>query len=166
MIYFTENTEIHPSKKGSKKMKWHAKPILVLYLVFIGVLFGTNGCTKKEEQSTTPSSASNKGIGPIQSISLGPIDPQKAAQGKQVFDSKCSACHKFEERYVGPPLKGVTQRRTPEWILNMILNPQEMTQKDPAAKELLATYLTQMTFQNVSEEEAKQILEYLRQYDQ
>jgi hypothetical protein len=66
---------------------------------------------------------------------------------------------------VGPPLAGVTERRSPEWIMNMILNPVEMTQKDPAAMELYATYLVQMTFQNVSQDETREILEYFRQMD-
>lgn len=93
------------------------------------------------------------------------ISPELAASGKKVFDEKCSACHKFGEKYVGPDLKSVTKRRSAEWIMNMILNPQEMTQKDPAAQELLATYMTQMTYQNVSQEDARAILEYFRQMD-
>lgn len=44
----------------------------------------------------------------------------------------------------------------------MILNPSEMIQKDPIAKELLAKYPTPMPFQNVSEEDARAILEYLK----
>jgi cytochrome c1 len=48
----------------------------------------------------------------------------------------------------------------------MMTNPVEMTQKDPTAKELLAEHLTQMTFQDVSDDQAKQILEYLRENDQ
>ncbi|MFN4308003.1 hypothetical protein [Sulfurihydrogenibium azorense] len=50
--------------------------------------------------------------------------------------------------------------------MNMILNPIEMTQKDPAAKALYETYLTQMTPQNLSEQEARAVLEYLRSIDQ
>ena len=106
-----------------------------------------------------------KGIGPVTKVDLGEIDQAKAAKGKQHFDTKCSACHKFEEKVVGPPLAGITERRSPEWIMNMILNPVEMTQKDPAAKDLLAEHLTQMTFQDVSDDQAKQILEYLREND-
>jgi cytochrome c2 len=83
-----------------------------------------------------------------------------------IFESKCAACHKTtDQKVVGPGLKGVTTRRQPAWILNMMTNPIEMTQKDPTAKELLAEHLTQMTFQDVSDEQAKQILEYLRQND-
>ena len=106
-----------------------------------------------------------KGIGPVTKVDLGDIDQAKAAKGKQHFDTKCSDCHKFEEKVVGPPLAGVTERRSPEWIMNMILNPVEMTQKDPAAMELYATYLVQMTFQNVSQDETREILEYFRQMD-
>lgn len=107
------------------------------------------------------------GIGPIKDkieVSL-QIDESKAQQGMTLFGQKCSACHKIEEKYVGPALKGVTKRRQPEWILNMIMNPVEMTQKDEVAKELLAEHLTQMTYQNVDIKEAYAILEYFRLED-
>jgi mono/diheme cytochrome c family protein len=65
----------------------------------------------------------DKGVGPIKEVKLGPVDPAMAKAGAAVFEQKCSACHKFDERYVGPALKGVTQRRTPEYIMNMILDP-------------------------------------------
>ncbi|MCS7284581.1 MAG: cytochrome c [Hydrogenobacter thermophilus] len=109
---------------------------------------------------------SDKGVGPIKEVQLGPIDQNLVKKGKEIFDSKCATCHKLEERYVGPPLKGVTKKRKPEWIMNMILNPTEMEQKDPIAKQLLSEYLTQMTFQNVSQEDARAILEYLRSVDE
>lgn len=108
---------------------------------------------------------SGPGVGPVKKVELGPLDPAKAKAGAAVFETKCSACHKFEERYVGPPLKGVTQRRTPEWIMNMILNPEEMCREDPEARKLLGEYMVQMTFQNVSQDEARNILEYFRQTD-
>lgn len=120
---------------------------------------------KTEQVQTQEQNVDSKGIGPIKEVKLGPIDKALADRGKKIFEEKCSACHKIEEKYVGPALKGVTKRRTPEWIMNMILNPIEMTQKDPIAKQLLAEYLTQMTYQDVSEEDARAILEYLRSVD-
>jgi hypothetical protein len=60
---------------------------------------------------------------------------------------------------------GVTKRREPEWIMNQIMVPDKMTAEDPIAKELLATYMTQMTNQNITEEQARNILEYFRQQD-
>ncbi len=109
--------------------------------------------------------SADKGVGPVKDVKLGPVDAALAQKGAQVFQQKCSACHKFHERYVGPPLRGVTTRRAPEWIMNMILNPQEMTQEDATAKELLGEYMMQMTFQNVTQEEARAILEHFRQND-
>lgn len=105
-----------------------------------------------------------KGIGPVTTVEVGAsVDEAMAAEGEKLFEAKCTACHKVtDEKYVGPGLKGVTTRRKPEWIMNMILNPNEMTQKDPTARELLATHLTQMTNQNVSQEDARKLLEYLR----
>ena len=107
-----------------------------------------------------------KGIGPVKSVTVGAIDNAMAEEGKKVFEAKCTACHKTtEEKYVGPGLKGVTQRRKPEWIMNQILNPAEMTQKDPTAKYLLATHLTQMTNQNLTQDDARKVLEYFRKLD-
>jgi mono/diheme cytochrome c family protein len=108
-----------------------------------------------------------QGIGKFKDITLAALDPAIAEQGKVIFEAKCSACHKTsDKKVVGPGLLGVTERRQPAWILNMMTNPVEMTQKDPTAKELLAEHLTQMTFQDVSDDQAKQILEYLRENDQ
>lgn len=136
------------------------------------VLLVLSGCTKKDEvkpvseAQAAASSTSDIGIGPVKELKLEDIiDANVAKKGKEVFDAKCAACHKFGERYVGPDLKGVTVRRRPEWIMNMILNPVEMTQKDEKAKELLGEFLTQMTFQNVTQDEARTILEYMRDTD-
>lgn len=104
----------------------------------------------------------NKGIGPVTSVALAPIDSKLAKEGEKAFEQKCTACHKLDKRRVGPPLSGVTKRRTPEWIMNMIMNPTEMLEKDPIAKALLAEYSTQMANMSVTEAEARAILEYLR----
>lgn len=107
-----------------------------------------------------------KGIGPVKNVSLGELDPQLAEHGKDLYEAKCSACHRLDgTKVVGPGLAGITDRRSPEWIMNMIINPEEMTKKDPTAKKLLAEHLTQMTNQNVSEQDARAMLEYFRQLD-
>ncbi len=125
--------------------------------------------TSATEQAvvTDPEAKSeSKGVGRFTSVEIGPIDKSMAAKGEAVFSAKCSACHKAsDEKVVGPGLKNVTLRREPEWIMNMITNPQEMTQKDPVAKALFEKHLVQMTFQNASDEETRQILEFFRQND-
>ncbi|HEY4649937.1 MAG TPA: cytochrome c [Pontibacter sp.] len=108
-----------------------------------------------------------KGIGPVSTVEVGDqIDEALAAKGKTLFEEKCSACHQLsDQKVVGPGLAGVTERRKSEWIMNMVINPEEMTKKDPTAKKLLAEHLTQMTNQNVNEQDARAILEFLRQND-
>jgi len=121
------------------------------------------GAPSGEAQKVT--ATESKGVGPVKEVKIGALDSALAKKGQAAFQAKCAACHKMEERFVGPPLKGVSQRRQPEWIMNMILNPVEMTQKDPVAQELLKEYLTQMANQGLSQDEARQILEYFRQVD-
>lgn len=153
--------------------RWKSGTILRFRALVLVVSLAAVACSRSEDGTAhTPGADESfvgvhksKGVGPVRNVHLGPLDKSMAEKGKAAFEQKCAACHRFEERFVGPPLKGVTGRRSPEWIMNMILNPVEMTQKDPAAKELLGTYLTQMTYQNVSEEEARAILEYFREID-
>ena len=116
---------------------------------------------KSEASSTDP--MSNMGIGPISSVTLGEIDPAMVTEGEAVFKAKCTACHKISKKFVGPALKGITQRRSPEWIMNMTMNPEEMIKKDPIAIQLLAEANgAPMANQNLTEEEARALLEYFR----
>ncbi len=104
----------------------------------------------------------DKGVGPIKTLTLGDIDENLVAKGQEAYKVKCTACHKISKRFVGPGLKGVTERRTPEWIMNMILNPEVMVVENEAAKQLLIEYSAPMANQSLTEEEARAILEYLR----
>lgn len=119
-------------------------------------------------EDTAPADAADdgKGVGPVKSVTLATIDPALVAEGKKIFDAKCTACHKADaNKYVGPGLKDVTGRRKPEWIMNMILNPTEMTQKDPQAKKLFSQFMIQMTNQNMDEKQARAVLEFFRSND-
>lgn len=126
--------------------------------------------TKKETKATSSSDMvdmSNKGIGPIKSVTIGDgIDDAMATHGDDVFGKMCSACHKMDKKFIGPKIADVTNRRAPEWIMNMILNPEEMIAKDPIAKQLLIeSNMAVMANQNINEEDARAILEYFRKYD-
>ncbi len=121
---------------------------------------GTSAATSTETALTDVEL--EQGIGPVRDLDLGPVDSELAAEGEAVFTMKCSACHKLEERYVAPPLGDVLDRRRPEFVMNMILNANEMVQRHPVVKELLAEYFTPMPVQVTEETEARAILEYLR----
>ena len=148
------------------------KVILILSLVLAWSACGDKKSEGAPAQSSTQTATeatsdadpmSNKGIGPISSMTLGDIDAELASTGETEFKAKCTACHKISKRHIGPALKGVTERRSPEWIMNMILNPEEMVQKDPIAKQLLIDYNgAPMANQNLTEDEARAILAYFR----
>lgn len=120
--------------------------------------------SKSAPVSEVPVDLSNKGIGPITAYTFdSSINTDLAEKGKGIYAAKCTACHLVDRRMIGPALKGVYDRRSPEWVLNMLLNTNEMLQNDPIAKALLKEYNNALMInQNLSEEDAKAIAEYLR----
>lgn len=119
----------------------------------------------KEEAVSEADAA--KGIGKFTNVELAAaLDAKMATTGKGVYDLKCSACHKLtDEKLVGPGWTGVTSRRTPEWIMNFSTNPSEMLDKDPAAQAMLEECLVRMPSQNLNDDEARAVLEFMRQND-
>jgi cytochrome c5 len=160
-------------KQKTKSMRSKILSLTTVAALILISSCGNNEKTTETETTEAPKSMvedtpkdDGQGIGKFKNVTLAALDEKIANDGKVLFEAKCSACHKStDKKVVGPGLKGVTERRQPAWILNMITNPVEMTQKDPTAKELLGVHLTQMTFQDVSEDQAKQILEFLRKND-
>lgn len=102
------------------------------------------------------------GVGPIKSkINFKSLDLEKAKLGRKIYNNKCTTCHKLEKRFVAPPLIPAVRNRTPEFILNMILNPEEMVKRHPEMMKQFAIYAKQMTDFNFEIEEAMNILHYL-----
>lgn len=127
---------------------------LLLSIIFIGIVAcggGGNQETPEVEEFTT-----------VSKVFVGEINKSLAQKGAELFKAKCTACHKYDTRLVGPPLGDVVKRRTPEYILSMITSPDKMLQNNDTVKALLKTYLTPMTNQNVTLEDAKAIFEHLR----
>lgn len=116
------------------------------------------------ETGKVPVDLSNTGIGPMTSLSFeDAVDEAMSEKGAAAFKQKCTACHYTDKKLIGPAMKGIYERRNPAWVMNMLLNPTEMLQKDPIAKTLLKEYNNiQMLNQNLSQEEARAIVEYLR----
>lgn len=126
------------------------------------------------EKTTTPKAEkipaskrvdlATKGVGPIKSITLAAdVDQKMATHGAEVFKKMCTACHRADKKFIGPAPTNILERRSPEWVMNMILNPEEMVQKDALAKELLIEFNgSPMANQSLSEEDARAVLEYFR----
>lgn len=123
---------------------------------------GANSESKSDAAAEAPKTG-KKVYGKITKVDVSPtIDESMVKSGHEVFETKCSACHKMDERYVGPALGTVATRRTPEYVMNMILDTETMIQNDDTVKCLLQEYLVQMPNQSVDEKDARNVLEYLR----
>lgn len=148
------------------------KVYVVLMIALTGFVFACNSGGKGDSATdrkviSAEEADPNRGIGPWKDVEVSPtLDHEKAALGKKVSESKCLSCHKLtEERLVGPGWKGVTLRQTAEWILNFTTNTEEMLEKDPIAQAQLEICLIRMPNQNVSDDEALAIYEFMRQND-
>lgn len=96
-------------------------------------------------------------------ITLGEIDQAMVEKGKATYDVKCQACHSTgPNRVVGPGWKGVTERRKPEWIMNMMLNIDVMLETDPEAQKGLEECLVRMPNQGLSKDQGREVLEFMR----
>ncbi|KAA5827706.1 cytochrome c [Algibacter amylolyticus] len=107
---------------------------------------------------------SNKGVGPITSLELpAEIDQNMVTHGADVYKKMCTACHRADKKFIGPAPTGILERRSPEWVMNMILNPEQMVKEDPLAKDLLMEFNgAPMANQHLTKEEARAVLEYFR----
>lgn len=123
--------------------------------------------TPNTEETTDASSYDpSRGEGKHADMELGALDAAMAQRGEDVSGVKCTSCHKMtDERLVGPGWKGVTERRQPEWIMNFITNPDPMIDKDPELQAQLELCLVRMPNQSLADNEAREILEFMRKND-
>jgi cytochrome c len=131
---------------------------LLILLVLLSVVLSM-GCKKEPKKDI--------GVGPITTIDLTKsIQSSLVKEGKVLFESKCTMCHNLDQKMVGPALGNITNKRSPEWIMNMILNPDIMVKENEAAKNLLAEFNNiAMINQSLSKKEARALLEYFREND-
>lgn len=118
--------------------------------------------TGSGEYSFIPQETKDRGIGPVKELKLGPLNGKMALTGKVLFNNKCLLCHDLDQKKIGPPLRDITKIRTPEFIMNLLLNTTQMQQEDAIIKGLIIAYKVPMTPPNISNEQARAILEYLR----
>jgi len=90
-----------------------------------------------------------------------------AQDGEALFKANCANCHKPDERYSGPALKGWKDREpSPDWVYKWVANPAAMIATDPYAKKLFEEYKpTIMTsFPQLKKGDIDAILKYVDDY--
>ncbi len=143
-----------------------------LTLAFSALLLGgCGGANQRTDAPETNESAIQKqeevhGTEVKELALTNPLDKTMIADGQKIYDLKCSSCHRLtEERLVGPGWTGVTKRRKPTWIINMITNVDMMLADDAEAQKLLELCLVRMPNQNITEQEARSLIEFMRKND-
>lgn len=90
-----------------------------------------------------------------------------AQDGEALFKANCSNCHKPDQKYTGPALKGWKDREpSPEWIYKWIANPSAMIASDAYAKKLFDEYkpIMMTAFPQLKKEEVDAIMKYVDDY--
>ena len=153
------------------------KLLLASFLYLLATSCGGGNETKTENStpaasesastSGNPSYDPNRGEGKFKDVVVAAtINSAKASQGEKTFGVKCGSCHKLtDEKLVGPGWKGVTSRHEASWILNFMTNTDEMLNKDPKAQAQLEICLVRMPNQNLSDDEALSLYEFMRKND-
>jgi mono/diheme cytochrome c family protein len=92
-----------------------------------------------------------------------PVDQSLVAQGQLLFSSKtCATCHGFGKKIQCPDLKPVAMQRTERWLEAQIMHPDVMTKQDPASIQLMKQYSLQMPNMNLTQDQAKALIEYIK----
>ncbi|HTB51994.1 MAG TPA: cytochrome c [Ferruginibacter sp.] len=86
-------------------------------------------------------------------------------KGETLFTINCSNCHKPDEDFVGPALKGAASRWENKALLyEFVKNPTAVIQKDAYAAGLQQKYSSTMTsFPDLNKDEIDAILAYCNQ---
>ena len=122
-----------------------------------------NTATPSAVEKAPEASAPMAGLITADEVKLGPIEEGRVAKGKEIYDVKCQACHSLgTNRVVGPGWKGVVEQRKPEWIMNMIVHTDAMLESDEQAQALLEECLVRMPNQNLTQDDARNVLEFMR----
>lgn len=127
----------------------------------------TTSSDSKKTENGNPSYDPERGEGKFTNVEVGEkLDVAMAATGEKVYGVKCGSCHKLtSEKLVGPGWLGVTDRHTAEWIMNFTTNPDVMLDKDPKAQAQLEICLVRMPNQNIADDDARALYEFMRKND-
>lgn len=100
------------------------------------------------------------------------VDPAQAKQGGKLFVNRgCNACHtigrKESKTAEGPDLAGVVDRRTHEWLVSWLKDPNAMFGSDPVADAMLEQYhYVKMPNMKLHDMEIAALIAYLAQFPQ
>lgn len=141
--------------------------ILFLVSVISFLSIASNEAMLKSGNQQKKGAAVDNGIGPVKEVKLGNIDKRLVDKGNSIYNEKCSACHNIDDVNLAPPLRGVSKRLSPVFIMNYLVNTTEMQKKDPNVISLIQQWkkVPMMKDQHLKQNDARAVLEFLRSLD-
>ncbi len=141
--------------------------LLVSIISFLGIASNDAMLKSENQQKKGASKSEDKGIGPVKEVKLGAIDKRLVDKGNSIYNEKCSACHNIDDVNLAPPLRGVSKRLSPVFIMNYLVNTTEMQKKDPNVISLIQQWkkVPMMKDQHLKQNDARAVLEFLRSLD-
>jgi cytochrome c2 len=102
-------------------------------------------------------------FGSQQANAQAPAGGGDAAAGAALFKQKCTSCHALDRQVVGPALKGISGRRSEEWLIKWVKNSQALIASGDAEavkvfNEFNKTVMT--PFPELSDDDVKNIIAY------
>ena len=86
-----------------------------------------------------------------------------AVNGKKLFNANCAACHKLDKKLIGPPLKGVSEKRSKEWLHAWIKDNNAL--RASGDKDAIAIFkefngMPMVAYPNFSDQDIEDVLAY------
>ena len=94
------------------------------------------------------------------SISAQQGDPEN---GKKLYNTNCAACHKLDKKLIGPPLKGISEKRSNEWLHSWIKDNNALRESgDQDAIDIFNEYngIPMIPYPQLSEQDINDIIAY------
>jgi cytochrome c oxidase subunit II len=90
---------------------------------------------------------------------------QTVEEGEKLFTANCTSCHAFDEKVVGPALKGAHTKHAEEWMVKWIKNSQKLVKSGDADavklyKDNNESVMT--SFENLSDNQVKSVIAYIK----
>jgi mono/diheme cytochrome c family protein len=145
-----------------KKSLMHYLLISVLYLAGITTtnhLFAQENAADTGDAQVAQTAEAGDGGGAVSA------DPAQISEGESLFKANCRACHRVNQKLVGPALAGVLERApSVDWIMDFVHNSQKVIQGgDEYAVQLYNEYnqIQMPAFPTLSESQITSILAYI-----
>lgn len=152
-----------------EKVKYHPSIVRILFLSIVLFLsFSVQAIS--QDQETAPDQAQEETEAPAGEVGEAEVPPDvetaDVSAGKELFNTLCAVCHKLDSKSIGPALRGVTDRRSMDWLHSWIQNSQALIASGD--EEAIAIYeefgqTTMPAFPQLSEQDINNILAYVSQ---